>query len=253
VDLGQSASGRGIARVASLAGLLLVWWAVAALAHDPGRLPSPGVVAALAWREAIGGPLLPAIAATLGRVLAAFGISMAVGTALGVAAGRLPAADAAIDPWLIVALNLPVLMVVVLVYVWMGLTEAAAIVSVCIAKIPTVVVTVREGARALDPGLDELAEVFGIPGGRRVARIWAPQLAPYIAAAARAGLSVTWKIVLIVELIGRPNGIGFELNLFFQNFDVAGIMAYGLVFSALMLAVEILLLQPLERRVNAWR
>jgi NitT/TauT family transport system permease protein len=240
-------------RIASLVGLVLLWWAVSVLAHDPGRLPTPGAVAGLAWREAVGGQLLPAVAATLTRVVTAFGISMALGTALGVAAGRSRAADAAIDPWLIVALNLPVLMVVVLVYVWMGLTEAAAIVSVCIAKIPTVVVTVREGAKALDPGLDELASVFGIPRGRRIARIWAPQLAPYIAAAARAGLSVTWKIVLIVELIGRPDGVGFELNLFFQNFDVAGIMAYGLVFSLLMLGVEVLLLQKLERRVNAWR
>jgi NitT/TauT family transport system permease protein len=251
--LGQTAPSRGIARIASLCGLVLLWWVVARLAGDPGRLPGPAAVAALAWQQTIDGHLLPAIAVTLGRVLAAFGVSMLVGTVLGVVAGRSTAADAAIDPWLVVALNLPVLMVVVLIYIWMGLTEAAAIVSVCIAKIPTVVVTVREGARALDPGLDELASVFGLSRTRRFARIWAPQLAPYIAAAARAGLSVTWKIVLIVELIGRPNGVGFELNLFFQNFDVAGIMAYGLVFSALMLAVEVILLQPAERRVNAWR
>jgi NitT/TauT family transport system permease protein len=78
-------------------------------------------------------------------------------------------------------------------------------------------------------------------------------MAPYLAGAARAGLSVTWKIVLIVELIGRPNGVGFELNLFFQTFEVAGIIAYGLVFSLVMLAVETLLLQRLERRANAWR
>jgi NitT/TauT family transport system permease protein len=168
-------------------------------------------------------------------------------------AGRSPMADGLIDPWLVLALNLPVLMVVVLVYIWMGLTEAAAILSVCIAKIPTVVVTVREGARALDPALDEVGQVFAIPRLRRWRAIVLPQMAPFLAAAARAGLSVTWKIVLIVELIGRPNGVGFELNLFFQTFDVAGIMAYGLVFSLVMLAAEWVLLQPLERRANAWR
>jgi NitT/TauT family transport system permease protein len=124
---------------------------------------------------------------------------------------------------------------------------------VCIAKIPSVVVTVREGARALDPALDELALGFAVPAWRRGMKILLPQLAPYLAAAARAGLSITWKIVLIAELIGRPNGVGFELNFAFQNFDVAGIVAYGLVFALIMLAVEILLLQPLERRANAWR
>ncbi len=197
--------------------------------------------------------MLPAMLATLARVLCAFVLSMLAGSAIGMAAGRSRAADAVIDPWLVIALNLPVLMVVVLVYIWMGLTEAAAIVSVCIAKIPTVAVTVREGARALDPALDEVGQSFAVPRMRRWRFILLPQMAPYLAAAARAGLSVTWKIVLIVELIGRPNGVGFELNLFFQTFDVAGIMAYGLVFSLLMLAAENLLLQPMERRANAWR
>jgi NitT/TauT family transport system permease protein len=57
----------------------------------------------------------------------------------------------------------------------------------------------------------------------------------------------------VVELLGRPNGVGYELNLFFQNFDVTGILAYGLTFAALMLLVEGTMLQPLERRLNAWR
>jgi len=210
-------------------------------------------VARFAWRAVASGEMLPAMWATLARVFIAFVLSMVLGTGIGMVAGRSKGIDAAIDPWLVIALNLPVLMVVTLVYIWLGLTEAAAILAVCIAKIPTVVVTVREGARALDPSLDELAQSFALPWLRRLRRIVLPQMAPYLAAAARGGLSVTWKIVLIVELIGRPNGVGFELNLFFQNFDVAGIIAYGLVFALVMLAVEALVLQKLERRANAWR
>ncbi len=122
-----------------------------------------------------------------------------------------------------------------------------------LAKTPTVAVTVREGARALDPAFDEMAAVFALPRLRAWRHILAPQMAPYLVAAARGGLSVTWKIVLIVELLGRPNGVGFELNLLFQSFDVTGIMAYGLVFAFIMLGLEALLMQPLERRVSAWR
>ncbi len=244
---------RRASRAVSLAALLALWWVSARLAADPGRLPAPASVARFAWDAAVRGEMLPAMLATLGRVACAFVLSMLAGTAIGMVAGRSKAADAVIDPWLVIALNLPVLMVVVLVYIWMGLTEVAAIVAVCIAKIPTVAVTVREGARALDPALDEVGQSFGIPRLRRWRHILLPQMAPYLAGAARAGLSVTWKIVLIVELIGRPNGVGFELNLFFQTFEVAGIIAYGLVFSLVMLAVETLLLQRLERRANAWR
>jgi NitT/TauT family transport system permease protein len=240
-------------RFLSLLGLIAVWEAAAWAGRDPTRFPGPAPVAAFIWHAVIGGNMVAAIAITLARVGVAFVLSMLAGVAIGTLAGRSRAADALIDPWLVVALNLPVLVVVVLVYIWMGLTEAAAIVAVSIAKVPTVIVTVREGARALDPGLDELAQCFAIPSTRRWRSIIAPQMAPYLAAAARGGLSVTWKIVLIVELIGRPDGVGFELNLLFQSFDVTGIIAYGLVFAMVMLGLETLLLQPLERRANAWR
>ncbi len=70
---------------------------------------------------------------------------------------------------------------------------------------------------------------------------------------ARSGLSLVWKIVLIVELLGRPNGVGFEIGVAFQLFDVTRILAYALAFVLVMLAVETLLIRPLERHANRWR
>jgi NitT/TauT family transport system permease protein len=62
-----------------------------------------------------------------------------------------------------------------------------------------------------------------------------------------------WKVVLVVELLGRNDGVGFQLHLFFQLFDVAGILAYSLAFVLIMLVVEYAVLQPLERSANRWR
>ena len=73
------------------------------------------------------------------------------------------------------------------------------------------------------------------------------------AAATRSGLSLVWKIVLVVELMGRPNGVGFEINIAFQLFDVALLLAYALPFTAIMLIIEMLLVQPLELHVSRWR
>ena len=232
---------------------MALWWLAARLGHSPQLLPGPLATARVAARLLLDGSMEFNIGATLLRVAAAFALSMSAGVALGTLAGRSPRANALIDPWLVIALNLPVLVVVVLAYIWVGLNETAAVLAVTVAKMPTVVVTLREGARALDPALDEMARAFRIPPGRRLRRIVLPQLLPYLAAAGRSGLSITWKIVLVVELLGRPNGVGFALNLYFQDFDVAAILAYGVVFAGLMLAVESALLQPLERRANAWR
>ncbi len=243
----------GAYRAASLLALVALWWLAARLGGSPQLLPGPLAVARVAARLLADGSMARNIGATLLRVAAAFTLSMAAGVALGTLAGRSARANALIDPWLVVALNLPVLVVVVLAYIWVGLNETAAVLAVTIAKMPTVIVTLREGARALDPGLDEMAAAFRVPAGRRLARLVLPQLLPYLAAAGRGGLSITWKIVLVVELFGRPNGVGFALNLFFQDFDVAAILAYGMVFACLMLVVETALLQPLERWANGWR
>jgi NitT/TauT family transport system permease protein len=240
-------------RILSLLLLLALWWIAARLAASPQLLPAPEHVLAVFLRLLRSGDLPVNIAITLARVAAAFALAMIAGGMLGFLAGRSARFDALIDPWVTVGLNLPVLVVIVLAYIWIGLNDVAAVLAVVIAKTPTVVVTIREGVRAFDPRLDDLAAVHRLPPLRRLRRIALPQLAPYIAASGRSGLSITWKIVLIVELLGRPNGVGFELNLQFQNFDVAGILAYGLSFAAIMLVVEATLLQPWERRANAWR
>src|SRR6185312_11584020 len=135
-------------------------------------------------------------------------------------------ADRLGDPWLIVLLNLPALVIIVLAYVWVGLTETAAIAAVALNKLPIATVTVREGARALDPTLSEMATVFRMSRWLQLRHLVLPQLAPYLAAAARSGLSPVWKIPLIVELLGRPNAVGFEIGVAFQLFGVTRILAY---------------------------
>lgn len=239
-------------RLLSLA-LFVTLWIIGSRLAGGELLPGPEAVLTSIITEARSGTLFIALLATLARVALAFGLAMVAGTALGLLMGRSAWADAVGDPWLVVVLNLPALVIIVLAYVWGGLTETAAIAAVSINKLPNTVVTVREGARALDPALDEMAKVFAMP--RRVVfrDVVLPQLNPYLAAAARSGLSLVWKIVLIAELLGRPNGVGFEIGTAFQLFDVARILAYALVFVTVMLFIETVLVQPLERRASRWR
>jgi NitT/TauT family transport system permease protein len=239
-------------RLLSLALLIIAWFAASHFA-GPRMLPSPESVGLALWNEARSGVLFASLAATLARVAVSFTIAMILGTVAGLAMGRSRAADRFGDPWLVVLLNLPALVIIVLAYIWAGLTETAAILAVALNKLPLVTVTVREGTRAFDRQFDEMAQVFRMDAWTRLRHVILPQLAPYIAAAARSGLSLVWKIVLIVELLGRPNGVGFEIGVAFQLFDVARILAYALAFVAVMLAIESLLVQPLERHVSRWR
>jgi NitT/TauT family transport system permease protein len=228
-------------------------WLVGSWLAGEQMLPAPQTVLAAMLVEARSGDLFFHLGATLARVSLAFALAMAVGTAIGLLMGRHVLADRLGDPWLVVLLNLPALVIIVLAYVWGGLTETAAILAVAINKVPNAIVTIREGARALDPHLDDVVRVFALPRWKALRHVVIPQLAPYVAAAARSGLSLVWKIVLVVELLGRPNGVGFEIGVAFQLFDVTRILAYALAFVAVVLAIEILLVQPFERRASRWR
>ena len=239
-------------RFAAFALLLLLWWGLALVLHSD-VLPTPAAVWERLWAHAVSGELWRHLGATLARVAASFLIAMLVGTAIGILLGGSRRLDVFFDGWLVLGLNIPALVTIILCYVWFGLNDAAAVLAVAANKIPTVVVTVREGARAVDRELLAVATAFRVPPLRRLTRVYLSQLLPYLFASARSGLSLIWKIVLVVELLGRPNGIGFRLNAFFQFFDIAGILAYTLAFAAVVLAVEAWLLRPLERRLLGWR
>lgn len=249
---GRGAVAMLVWNLAPLAALLAIWTAVAALLHSP-YLPSPAKVLALAGEEAASGALFHHVAITLGRVAAAFFIAFALGAAIGIALGRKPLLNRFFDGWLIFFLNVPALITIVLCYLWFGLNEVAAVTAVALNKIPNVAVTLREGARALDPHYDDVARAFRLGRFKTLRDIVAPQLEPFFAAAARSGLALIWKIVLVVELIGRSSGIGFQISLYFQLFDIGRIFVYALAFMAAIQLIDILVLQPWERRARAWR
>ncbi len=239
-------------RLISILAFLALWAGAAALAASP-EVPGPAAVMAFVMKEAAAGELFYHLGVTLARVAAAFLIAMFIGTGIGVLMGQSHRANRLFDPWIILLLNIPALVVIVLCYIWIGLTEAAAVTAVAINKIPNVVVTLREGARALDPKLTEMAQVFRFSRGRMLRHVVLPQLTPFIAAAGRSGLALIWKIVLVVELLGRSNGVGFQIHLYFQLFDVAAILGYALAFVCVMLFIEFLVVQPLETHLNRWR
>ncbi|MBV2361003.1 ABC transporter permease [Thalassococcus sp. CAU 1522] len=237
----------------SLTGLGLVWLLAAWISDDPSILPGPAAVAEVIAREAQGGKLGFHIVQTLRRVLLAFCLAMAVGCALGILTGLSARANRWLDPWITVFLNLPALVIIVLCYLWIGLNEVAAVIAVALNKTAMVAVTIREGVRTLDRGVGDMARVYRMTPLARLRHVIWPQLGPFVATSTRNGLAVIWKIVLVVEFLGRSNGVGFQIHLYFQLFDTAGVLAYALSFTAVMLAIEYGLVQRWERRSAAWR
>lgn len=239
-------------RSLSMLGFIIIWQ-VAAILVSSELLPSPIQVIISMWEHLKSGELLRHLGITLLRVAMSFIIAMIIGVAIGMLMGSRDIWNKLLDSLIILALNIPALVTIILCYIWFGLTETAAVLAVAINKIPMVIIGIREGARAIDKGFLELGQVYKLSRKDIFFKIYLPQLYPYLFGSARNGLALIWKIVLVVELLGRSNGIGFQLGTYFQFFDITSILAYTFAFALVIFTIEALIMRPLEAKLNRWR
>jgi NitT/TauT family transport system permease protein len=236
----------------SLLAFLAIWQGVASYLSS-NTLPTPEAVAWVFWQGCVSGQLPFHLGVTLLRLIVSFTLAMLLGCAIGIVLGRHKKLDAFFDNWLVIFLNIPALVTIILCYVWFGLVESAAILAVVINKLPIVIVTIREGTRTLDQDLLDMARCYHFSRRKTLVHVIWPQLHPFVMGATRSGLALIWKIILVVELLGRSNGMGYQLHLFFQLFDVASILAYTVAFVTVIQLIELLILRPLDKKALRWR
>ena len=233
--------------------IIFILWQTLALLINSDTFPTAVDVFKSLYFHLTQGELLYHLSITLLRVVITFFIAMLIGVFFGILMGEYKKVDNALDTLLVIGLNIPALVTIIICYIWFGLTDVAALLAVILNKVPTVIVTIREGARTIDLKYMQIAQVYKVSKYDTFTKIYLPQIYPYIMASARTGLSLIWKIVLVVELLGRSSGMGFQLSMFFQFFDIESIMAYSMAFIIVILFIETYILRPLEKKANKWR
>lgn len=241
----------GGARLLSLISLLGAW-IVAAAVLSPNVMPGPLDTLAFSWRELQRGELLFHLGMTMRRVLIAFGVAMVAGTLLGALVGALKPLDKLLSAWIIFGLTIPRIVLFVMAYLIFGLNDTAAVVALILTVLPTVIVQLREGTRALDPKLLELARAYRRPPLLVWRQVVFPQLLPFVVGTARVALSLAWKMVVLAELLGRTSGIGYQISFYFQMFNMTGILAYGLAMMVVLALIDVSF-SALTQRAFRWR
>ena len=245
-------TGAFVVRLASVAVLLLAWHVVSLLIsprYVPGPLPTFAALAA----QVASGAVLQHLSITMVRMLVSFTIAMAAGIAIGTVMGLYRRGEQALDLWVMVMLTIPGLCYIIVSFMWLGLNERAAVLAIAWTTFPSIAINVWQGVKAIDQRLIDMARVFRASPWRRTARVVIPQVLPFLMAAARFGLGVVWKVTVLVELLGRSDGVGYMLNYSFQMFNMADVFAWTLLFTLVMLAIELVVLKPVEVRLFRWR
>lgn len=190
---------------------------------------------------------------TMMRVVLGFILAMALGVLVGTLMGLFRKGERLLEIPVVVGLTIPSLCYIIVTFMLFGMNDYASITAVALTTFPSIAVNVWSGVKAIDNNLINMAKVFGHGPSSRTMNVVLPQVLPYIVAAARFGFGLVWKIVVVVELLGLSNGVGYQLNYYFQLFDMRNVFAWTMIFTMIMVLVEFLLLRPLEKRVFRWR
>ena len=231
---------------------IIIWQSVAIIANSD-VFPSVVDILKSFFEHLLHKDLIYHTGITLQRVFIAFIIAMIIGVFFGIIMGLFPKVDSLLDIFLIIGLNMPALVTIIICYIWFGLTDFSAILAVIINKVPIIIVNIREGIKSMDKKYLDLAKIYEIPKKDIIRKIYLPQIYPYIMATTRLTISLVWKIVLVVELLGRSDGVGFQIALFFQDFDITSIFAYSFAFIFIVILIEKILLNPIEIKMRRWR
>jgi ABC-type nitrate/sulfonate/bicarbonate transport system permease component len=236
-------------------------WQLLTVGPDSPFFPPPSKIATKLWQVWFDGPVNHLFLSDLGvanmlpslaRMLGSWAIAVVVGVALGVALGRSSVAQDYLGPLLSFfrAIPPPVLAPVFLLLFNLGAPMQIA--TIIFGVIWPIIMNTTDGARSIDPTQYETARSFRLPRGQWLFGVVLPAALPKIFAGLRVSLSLALILMVISELLGATDGIGYQLSAAKNTFDYTGMWAIvvmlgilGYLFNTILLAVE--------RRVLRWQ
>lgn len=254
---GQLAAGREFAwaaslRIGSILAMVVVWWGLT-LFFPPTLVPHPIDTLREVGVIMTSGDFFGEMGATLRRVGVGFAIAMLVAIPLGILMGTVRSLEHFFEPPVILGLTMPGLIWAVLAIMFFGLNETSAYAAVAITICPMLAISLWQGTKSIDKDLIDMSTAFHASPWSKIVDVILPQLISHILAAIRYGLGLAWKVVVVVEMFGFSNGVGYQVVRGFNTFSMKAVLAWAITFLIVMIVIEFGLIGWLESRVTRWR
>ena len=248
---GDQGIGKRLLALATAIALALAAWQVATWISD-GWVPPLGEI----WQatvDALGsGETWREMAITSKRIAIAFVASTAIGFAIGFAMGLGRRTEAYFRPLVVMGLAIPDPVYVIVAILVLGTEESSGVIALTVALVPFVVTIVHSSVKARQRDLDEMSKVYRLGRRRYLTEVLARQVTPALLAAARTSFAFAWKIVVLVEALSQPDGVGAQIYEAFRLLNAAEMIAVALIFIVIMRLVDHVVFGTLERRLLAW-
>jgi NitT/TauT family transport system permease protein len=141
----------------------------------------------------------------------------------------------------------------VLMIMFFGLNETSAYAAVAITIMPMLAISIWQGTKSIDKDLIDMSRIFHASPLSKVVDVILPQLISHILAAIRYGLGLAWKVVVVVEMFGLSNGVGYQVVRGFNVFSMKAVLAWAISFLVVMIVIEFGIIGWVEKAVTRWR
>lgn len=241
-------------RVVFYALLLIAWQLFANTGIIPTyNLPGPTDVIGSLVNLFQSGQLVPAIAATMGRLVIGYALSLVIGVVLGLLIGCFRTIEDTIGSLVLGLQALPSVCWLPLGILWFGLSDQAIIFVVAMGAIFSITLGVNEGIKNTPPVYLKAARNLGASGLALASQVILPSAMPAIFSGLKQGWTFAWRSLMAGELIYFTVSLGNLLQEGRDNLDPAQVMAVMVVIIAISVVIENLVFGPVERRMRERR
>lgn len=239
-------------RLALLGLILLAWW-LGSMSAPVYILPTPSRVFRRIVELTVSGDLPYNLLTTLARVLVGFALAVIIGVPGGIVLGSNRALGTFFEPILPVMNTVSAAIWSIFAIIWFGLSAMTPIFVVLMTALPLIITNVWQGTQAVNADYVELARALRFSRLKTLVKIYLPSIMPYFFSGARLAFGFGWRVSLVAETLGASSGVGYRLRQASDLIQTDQVFAWTITQIAMMLVIEIGLLQPAERYLFRWR
>lgn len=193
-----------------------------------------------------------ALTISLLRLITALSLGASIGFSLGIWSGRNIYIKQFLEPFRWVLMSIPPVIVVLLAMLWFGMGHSMVIFITVLLLSPSIYINTQKGMEQIDPAWLELAKIYKFTRYQRLCKIYIPAISAPLCAALVIICSNGVRIIVLAEVLGAANGLGYELADARSNFDISELYAWVVTSLLLVALLEFVIFQPIQNRLLRW-
>ncbi|RPI07552.1 MAG: ABC transporter permease [Zetaproteobacteria bacterium] len=184
------------------------------------------------------------------RIFVGYGISVAVGTLLGLVQARWKLVDETLGSLVLGLQTLPSICWLPLALLWFGLNERAIIFVVVMGSLLSITIATEHGVKHTPPLLIRAAQTMGARGLKMYVDVILPAALPSVIEGMKQGWSFAWRSLMAGELLFVSMGLGQLLSMGRELNDMSQVVAVMMVIVGIGLCVDRLVFARLGNSVR---